>query len=47
MKTIQQLEDELESLWNDFERIQKESADKTDEIRLLRRKLRELKETEN
>jgi hypothetical protein len=42
-KTIEELEAELESLWIEFEKIQKDSANKTDTIRSLRQKIRDLK----
>jgi predicted nucleic acid-binding Zn-ribbon protein len=40
---ISGLEAELDSLWDDFERLQKDSADKTDKIQLLRKRIRELR----
>jgi hypothetical protein len=43
MKTVEQLENELEDLWNDFEKIQLDSMRKTDTIRALRAKIREMK----
>ena len=44
MKTVEQLETELESLWVDFEKLVKESSDKTDKLIAARRKIRELRE---
>jgi ElaB/YqjD/DUF883 family membrane-anchored ribosome-binding protein len=43
VKTITDLEVELEDLWEEFERVLRDSMDKTDKIRALRAKIRELK----
>jgi hypothetical protein len=42
MKTVQRLEDELESLWTDFEELQKWSGDTMDELLAARQRNGEL-----
>jgi hypothetical protein len=42
MKTVEQLEDELESLWTDFEELQRWGGDTMDELIAARKKNEEL-----